>query len=250
MGIPGLDMLFGPGGQNVQNEQLQQLMGLLQGGNSTITQGQQNLAGIIGGQGASDPRLLNRMMTNIDRGTEGQQQALGARLAQGGLQGSGIGAALQAAIGQGGQNRRVAAQEREIMTQESRKRNDLGLILQQLINPQMQGIGQQIGMDQFNSNLAQQNKAASMALVGDLAGAAIPLCWVARAVYGEDDMRWLFARHYVLNIGPGWFKRLYRKYGERLGAFVKKHPAVRAAVKPIFDRFVRRAVEDCHARLG
>lgn len=72
-------------------------------------------------------------------------------------------------------------------------------------------------------------------------GFGASLCWVARAVFGEDDPRWVQARHYILNIGPSWFRVLYENHGEAFAEHVKESPALRIAITPVFKYFAWRA---------
>ena len=41
-------------------------------------------------------------------------------------------------------------------------------------------------------------------------------CWVARAAFGETDIRWLIFRSWLLEDAPVWFRRLYIRQGERV----------------------------------
>jgi len=67
-------------------------------------QAYKTLLDIMNARGATDPRLLNRELTGIQRGTETQTQDMEQYLAQLGLTGSGTGQAMRAAIGQAGEN--------------------------------------------------------------------------------------------------------------------------------------------------
>jgi hypothetical protein len=75
-------------------------------------------------------------------------------------------------------------------------------------------------------------------------GGGIGKCWVARAIYGPFDVRWLYARHYVVNLAPSWFRRLYIRYGERVATVVRRSPLLKRALRPLFDSFVRKAQAD------
>ena len=62
-------------------------------------------------------------------------------------------------------------------------------------------------------------------------------CWVAATVFecGWNDTRTHFARYYIQNIGPKWFKKLYMKFGERFAKFLKNKPNLIRIIKPFFS---------------
>ena len=64
-------------------------------------------------------------------------------------------------------------------------------------------------------------------------------CWVAATVFecGWNDTRTHFARYYIQNIGPKWFKKLYMKYGERIAKFIHNKPILKLALRPLFECF-------------
>ena len=68
-------------------------------------------------------------------------------------------------------------------------------------------------------------------------GVASMFCWVARAVFGETNLKWLMAREFVLNMSPEWFKSLYLKHGESLAKKVEKSNFLKLALRPIFEVF-------------
>jgi hypothetical protein len=72
----------------------------------------------------------------------------------------------------------------------------------------------------------------------------IAQCWVARAAFGESDMRWMIFREWLTVDAPAWFRNLYLRHGEAVGAWLKDHPTPRAVVRhlmmPAVTRIVRR----------
>lgn len=94
-----------------------------------------NLAEILASKGATDPRILNREITGIGRGTEGNIQEIQAQLARSGLGSSGLGQALAAAAGQSGVEDIATARARDAALQEQRKREDIMLAIQAILNP-------------------------------------------------------------------------------------------------------------------
>jgi flagellar hook-associated protein 2 len=60
-------------------------------------------------------------------------------------------------------------------------------------------------------------------------------CWVARAVYGAHDPRWLLFRFWMLHQSPGWFRRLYLRHGARVAAWLENKPCLKAVVRCWMD---------------
>ena len=72
-------------------------------------------------------------------------------------------------------------------------------------------------------------------LLGGLGG-GFGGCWVARAVYGEDNPEWMAYRERMLNEAPTWFVRAYFKWGRQIAAFLERFPFVKKILRPIMDR--------------
>ncbi len=66
-----------------------------------------------------------------------------------------------------------------------------------------------------------------------------PECWVARAVYGVENPRWLLFRDWLRNDAPRWFHRSYLRHGERVGRAVARSSLLRRALRPLMDRAIR-----------
>lgn len=109
---------------------------------NTRALGYQTLYQILASQGATDPRLMNRTLAGVSRGTEAGQQGLAAGMASRGLGDSGLAAALSSAIQQGGTETKAGVLAEEAQRQEERKRQDLGLLLSLIVGPQLTMRGQ------------------------------------------------------------------------------------------------------------
>ncbi len=97
-----------------------------------------------------------------------------------------------------------------------------------------------------------QMQSGMMQGIGSLVGGAITgggsfalaaaqkanTCWVARAVYGEDNPKWLIFRGWLLDEAPEWFRSIYIKHGEAFAEFIKDKPMLRAVIQKGMDSVV------------
>ena len=67
-------------------------------------------------------------------------------------------------------------------------------------------------------------------------------CWVARAVYGATNPRWLVFRFWLLNESPAWFRWLYLRYGARFASWLDDKPRVRHLIRRWMDKRVMRVL--------
>ena len=65
-------------------------------------------------------------------------------------------------------------------------------------------------------------------------------CWVARAVYGEDNPRWRLFRDWLLADAPVWFRDLYARHGERFARWIAPHPTVKSVIRRWMDARIER----------
>lgn len=74
-----------------------------------------------------------------------------------------------------------------------------------------------------------------------VSGNPIPApCWVARAAFGEADFRWMIFRAWLMESAPGWFRSLYLRHGESVGAWLAGRDRTRAVVRAMMMTAVRR----------
>jgi hypothetical protein len=144
-------MVNGQGGRGSLSKSLRKYSGRVS------SSGFGSILDILGRQGATDPRLMNRNLADIDL----QNQML-QRQAQGNLQTYGMGAtgggqALLQAVGQGGATRRADYLGKEAALQEARRRQDLQL-MQLLFGPkfQRQGLRNQMAIARLQAEAANQ----------------------------------------------------------------------------------------------
>ena len=65
-------------------------------------------------------------------------------------------------------------------------------------------------------------------------------CWVARAAFGETDIRWMIFRAWLLEDAPLWFRRLYLRHGESIGAWLAGRAGARRVVRSLMMPAVER----------
>lgn len=75
-----------------------------------------------------------------------------------------------------------------------------------------------------------------MSMAGSLGGAAIGACWVARAVYGEENARWREFRSWLLTEAPSVLRMAYIKHGPRWAELVKVSPRWKEAVREAMEQ--------------
>lgn len=63
-------------------------------------------------------------------------------------------------------------------------------------------------------------------------------CWVARAVYGEQDPRWRMFRVWLMTEAPAWFRNLYIAHGEQVAKFIEHHPLLKMPIRLWMDRMI------------
>ena len=92
----------------------------------------------------------------------------------------------------------------------------------------------------FNAHQNSLNRSnaligAGISAVGSLAGGAAAFCWVARAVYGEDNPMWLRFRQWMLDHAPRDLFDLYVKVGPKLAARLEHLPKLKAKLRAWMD---------------
>ncbi|MEO0796894.1 MAG: hypothetical protein AAFX93_17165 [Verrucomicrobiota bacterium] len=87
-------------------------------------------------------------------------------------------------------------------------------------------------------NEAMQWASLGIDALGSVVGGAAAFCWVARAVYGPDDPRWLQFRQWMLHKAPDSLRNLYCRRGPRLAERVERDPDLRAYLRSIMDQLI------------
>src|SRR6056300_1039252 len=100
-----------------------------------------------------------------------------------------------------------------------------------------------INADAQAAALQRSNSTSKGVAVGSLvatlgAAAITKWCWVAREVYGTEDLRWLDFRQWMLYKAPSWLKWLYKKYGESFANFIKDKPFIKDKIRKLMDKVI------------
>ena len=65
-------------------------------------------------------------------------------------------------------------------------------------------------------------------------------CWVARAAFGESDIRWQIFRAWLLDDAPAWFRQLYIRHGESVGSWLVGRDGARRIVRTLMMPAIKR----------
>jgi hypothetical protein len=89
----------------------------------------------------------------------------------------------------------------------------------------------------------EQAKTAAGNAIGSLISTVVGsyffgMCWVAREVYGKQDVRWLIFRTWLKYEAPKWLNKLYEKHGEKFAEFISNKPALKWVVRNLMDKVV------------
>jgi len=69
------------------------------------------------------------------------------------------------------------------------------------------------------------------------------VCWIARAAFGEADIRWMIFRSWLLEDAPAWFRTAYLHSGESIGAWLAGREDVRRLVRALMMPAIRRKLQ-------
>lgn len=91
----------------------------------------------------------------------------------------------------------------------------------------------------INADKAIQTQVGAVAALAQSAPAPGG-CWVARAVYGPDNPRWILFRQWLFGNGPvpevrTLLQKLYLRYGQSFARVVDKSPCLRSVLRVLMD---------------
>jgi hypothetical protein len=219
-------------GALTQAEQAGQFAGAGQIGQMGVagTQSELARAGTLGGfeQARAQAEAANAQI----RLAQAQQMAgLGIAGQQANIAGTQAGFNAQEAIRQAQQQRMTAAEE-EFTRQQAEPYRDLQTLQQALgffPNP-------------MTTSSTQKQSLGALDILSRLGGTAASgaqsyylLCWVARAVYGAENPRWLMFREWLLEDAPKWFVRVYIRHGAAFADWLEGKDSLKAMIRRFMD---------------
>lgn len=83
---------------------------------------------------------------------------------------------------------------------------------------------------------------SALKAVGSIAGGAMGACWVAREAFGEDDLRWLLFRDWMLNDAPEEFRGFYLKNGPEIAKAIKHQPMVKELIAHLMQEIINNGI--------
>jgi hypothetical protein len=95
------------------------------------------------------------------------------------------------------------------------------------------------------STIASEQSSSSAgsaigSLIGTLGSAFIMKCWVAREVYGANNVEWFVFRTWLKYDAPKWVDNLYTKHGEKYAEFISNKPVMKKFTKACMDYIINK----------
>jgi hypothetical protein len=95
------------------------------------------------------------------------------------------------------------------------------------------------------STIASEQSSSSAgsaigSLIGTLGSAFIMKCWVAREVYGANNVEWFVFRTWLKYDAPKWVDNLYTKHGEKYAEFISNKPIMKKFTKACMDYIINK----------
>jgi len=179
------------------------------------------------------------------------QQAEAQRLAAAGQLGQ-LGAAQQAALTQGAQGLFGAGSAQQQLDQ-AQLEDAYKQFAEERGYPQeqLQILQQALGMfpNPMTTTSTQRQTLGPMDIISRLGGTAaqgatafslLGGCWVARAVYGVENPRWLMFRQWLFDDAPQWFRNAYLRHGEKFAAWISDKPILKNAIRAFMDWKIKK----------
>lgn len=110
------------------------------------------------------------------------------------------------------------------------------------------GYGSDLFNTNFNADWSKQvmetnnavalHKSMDEAISTMVGGAMGKACWVARAVYGEQNPAWLRVRHWLLTRAPLWFAAFYLTRGAQWAERIARQAEERDQIRSVFNTII------------
>jgi len=65
------------------------------------------------------------------------------------------------------------------------------------------------------------------------------ICWVAREVYGVNNIKWLMFREWLLTSAPNWLLNNYIKHGEQFANWISNKPLIKSIIRVLMNRAIK-----------
>ena len=78
------------------------------------------------------------------------------------------------------------------------------------------------------------------ASLGASLGKSAAGCWVAREVFGNENLMWVLFRQWLHEDSPKWFFNLYIKHGEKFAQFISDKPLIKRVIRKWMTSIVER----------
>lgn len=118
----------------------------------------------------------------------------------------------------------------------------IGNLGPQFLNPESQYLAD---IRNARTQMESANYAARQAKKGSIIGGGLQaagsfaalsmFCWVAREVYGNENLKWLVFREWLLNDAPKWLLELYKAKGESFAKYISNKPILKAVIRKLMD---------------
>jgi len=229
---------------------------------------QKKLIGVRGEREAAVERTLQERLGGIEALTEQEGIQTGEQAAASGLSRSTFAQRAQEGVTLREQQRKgqargeAAAEISEIarteqkLQEDIRKRRaqteleiefgDLQTLVRQKDFLTAQGAEQRFQAEFGQLQLESQRKQQMASTFGSFASSAATIfaCWVAREIFGPDNIKWVACKHYILRDSPLWFTKLYLRHGERFSLVIRRHKWLGTILRPLFEYFAVRGIRN------
>lgn len=118
--------------------------------------------------------------------------------------------------------------------------------------------GQDVASSNFNAlesrNNAANNNALALTIAGQNADAAkgaattsalanifgswLGRCWIAREIYGAENVEWRWFRYWLERKAPKWFVEAYDQFGPEIAQMLHDNPKLKGGVKAFMDSHI------------
>ncbi len=193
---------------------------------------EQKLGALLRGEVDINQAALNQQQAAIGGQTQADVAQMRQRMAQqgmGGFTGAEAIASAREATG-AGQLGAAAVEQQQIANQQALA--NLGFLNEALFGQSLDAGGMALGAEQAAKDRAAANKQAMIGAVGSIIGG---FCWLARAVFGVEDQKWLDARAWITCDAPDWLYDWYGRNGQKWASRAERSWLLRAALRPIFE---------------